>query len=218
MSAHLLVVGHPPRRASSAAMRVSDLLHSLGTATARRRRKVRGRFRGPYDWRRLFALGILLVDLAVLALANTILGTDLIDYRPGMAAIFGGLLLSIIMIRLGRPELYFDWIATGLLHVALGLTLISDPLLTTDGSFTLFSVLLLVTNLLTIWIGATLAIIAGRPWLIASGLTSLLCLAWMVFGPETTRLVEPDFVSAVELLLLGFSILGLAGAARREVG
>lgn len=197
--------------------RVSNLLRLLKSATIRRRREVWDRFRGPYAWWRLFTLGILLVDLAALALANSILGTGLIDYRPGMAAIFGGLLLSIIVIRLGRPELYLDWIMNGALHVAFGLLLVKDSMLTTGWSFTMFTLLLLASSLLTIWIGATLAVPGGRAWLIASGKTSLLCVAWIIFDPGAVPIVKPDFVSAVELLLLGFSILGLASAVRRNV-
>jgi len=59
----------------------------------------------------------MLIDMAIVAFANAGFGKLIFDFRPGMASLFGGLLLAIIVIRLGRPKLYFDWIVVGALHV-----------------------------------------------------------------------------------------------------
>lgn len=208
-------LGHSPGRAIPR-LRVPDLPRVFQALAFRRRRKTAGRFQGPYDWRRMFALGVILIDLAVLALANSVLGRIIAGYCPGMASIFGGLLLAIIIIRLGRPALYFDWIANGLLHIGLGLLLTKDPFLLSWSSFLLFSILLAGSALLMTWIGMTLDIPGGRAWLMAGGLASLICVAWLVVERLTVTFVEPDVVLGVVLLLLGLSIAGLGLSLKRR--
>ncbi|MGP4689386.1 hypothetical protein ACSV5K_23795 [Agrobacterium pusense] len=200
--------GHPPGRARASLMRVPDLLQAVQAAAMCRRVKVAGRFRGPYDWRRLFALGVILVDLAILAIVFSDGRGKIIDYWPGMSSIFGGLLLAIIIIRLGQPQLYLDWIANGLLHVGLGLVIAKDPMLAATSSFIIFCGLLITTAALTTWIGMTLNLAGGRSWMMAGGLTSLLNVVVPIVSRSTVLIVKPDIVLAVNLFLLGVSIAG----------
>lgn len=207
-------IGHPPRRAHASA-RVLDLLYVLQAIVQRRRRRVSGRFRGPYDWRRLCALGVILTDLAVLTIAKVLLGARLLGYWPGTNAILGGLLLSIIIIRLGSPRLYHDWIAMSLLQVGLGFLLVNDPLLTTVWSFDLFCLLLAIVATLMTWIGKTMDI-NGGVWLAAGGLTNFNCIAWAIVGRYAAPHVKPDIVLAASMLFLGLSIIGLGFSSRKH--
>lgn len=208
--------GHSPRRASSPIMRVSDLPRVFRSLAVRRRQKITERFKGPYDWRRLFGLGVVLADLAIVSLANSAFDKVVSGYWPGMASIFGGLLLAIIMMRLGRPVLYLDWVLNGAFHIGLGLLLTKDPFLLSSWSFPLFATLLASSALLMTWIGMTLDIPGGRDWLMAGGLASFGCVVWSVIERSTVTIVEPDVVLGVVLLLLGLSIAGLGLSLRRR--
>ena len=106
----------PPRTAVPA--RLSNLLSALSTAV--RRSRVAGRFTGPVDWLRLVVLGVVLVNLAALALADTIFNGKIAN-GSGLSAIFGGSMLCIAVIRIGRPAIYLDWIVSALLYIGLGI-------------------------------------------------------------------------------------------------
>ncbi len=108
---------------------------------------------------RLVALGAIVVNLAALGLTGPIFGSRLADYSPGFPAIFSGAMLCIIVIRIGRPALYLDWIASGLLYIGLGSLLSSHAVTASPMAFALFCALFLASALLRIWIAATL----GRP-------------------------------------------------------
>src|SRR3546814_1227624 len=68
-------------------------------------------------------------NLAVLGFLSSSAGRLMPGYWPGMSAIFGGLLISIIILRIARPRIYWDWAALGILEVGLGVLLKLDPLL-----------------------------------------------------------------------------------------
>lgn len=175
---------------------------------------ISNRFRRPSDWIRLVALGILLVDLAVLSFMNTLTGWGMNGYWPGMGAIFGGLLIAIIIIRVARPALYLDWIAVGALQAALGLILSRDPQLAAAPGFALFCLVFVALGLLRLWIGVTLEPGKGAASLMAGGLTSLFCVAWVMLDRFAAIGVASDVIVATDLLLTGFSIVGFGLALR----
>ncbi|EJN06751.1 hypothetical protein [Phyllobacterium sp. YR531] len=203
-----------PERESDS-LRVGGIMAFGQSLVYRRRGKVSGRFNGPYDWTRLVALGVVLISLASLALTNSILGRNFVGYWPGMSSIFGGLLLSIVLTRMGRPVLYLDWIANGVVRVGLGFLLSNDSLFASTLSLVLFCSLFTTSAVLTIWIGLTLNIVNGRAWLVAQGLVGLFCVAWTIFDHFTLANIRPDVILAVDLLLHGLAIAGVGLSLRR---
>lgn len=183
---------------------------------SRRREQTGGRFQGPYDAGRLVALGILVIDLAAIAIAHAVFGTLIIDYWPGMASLFAGLLFAIIIIRLGRPILYSDWIANGMLHVCLGLILTNDADLLATWSTIGFYAGLVASALATTWIGISLPIENGIPSLVAGGLASLVVAIIAIIDGLTVQLVAPDVILATMLLLLGLSTSSFGSSLRRR--
>src|SRR3546814_20636128 len=77
-------------------------------------------------------------------------------YWPGMSAIFGGLLISIIILRIARPRIYWDWAALGILEVGLGVLLTLDPLLASALDSLLFYGLLAMSAVQLCVIGTSL--------------------------------------------------------------
>lgn len=197
-------------------MRVANVLHLCHKAVQKRRGKISDRFNQPNGGLRLIMLGVLLIDLAVIALSVDFFNLRLPDYWPGMASIFGGLLISIIIIRISRPKLFWDWIALGTLHTTLGFLLTKSPSLWSSQSFVVFCALLLATAILRLWIGATLVQWNGRSYLLASGLTGLFCTGWAVATRLTSSPTSPDFILAVDLLITGLSIAGLGLSLRQS--
>lgn len=192
------------------------LANFFRVAISERRHKTGERFKGPYDAGRLIVLGILLIDLAVIAGANAVLDDLVIEYRPGMASLFAGLLLSIIVIRLGRPKLYLDWIANGVLHVCLGLILARDPYLVSTWYPILFYLLLMACALMTTWIGLTMGAEEGRPAFLAGGISILVVAISAIVDAHGVRSIAPDVVLAASLLLLGLSTGALGMALRKR--
>ncbi|MBP1848305.1 uncharacterized membrane protein HdeD (DUF308 family) [Rhizobium petrolearium] len=191
----------------------------IRAAASRKRRKISDRFQGPYDGGRLFVVGIILVDMATVAFANSFFGRLAFQYWPGMASVFGGLLLAIIIIRLGRPKLYFDWIIVGILHLWLGLILTNDPLLASTWSLASFYVILAASAALTTWIGVTIGILGdGGTWLVAGGLASFVCaVVGGIINGWTDFSIEPDVILGTNLLLLGLAIGGLGLSLRKTL-
>lgn len=199
-------------------MRVSELLALVQATVRRKRNENRDRFRGRYDGWRLFALGVILVNIAIIAFANAFFYTLAFQYRPGTASLFGGIMLAILIIRLGRPKVFLDWTLIGTLHVWLGLIVTNDPMLISSWSLALFWMLLTVSSALKVWIGKTLVHRSeGSAWPLACGFASLLsAVVWGIIN-WVTLTIEPDVMLATDLLLLGLSICGLGLYLRREM-
>lgn len=181
------------------------------------RNRNQNRFEGDYDAGRLVILGIVVIDLAAIAIANDVFGKLIINYWPGMASLFAGLLFAIIIIRLGRPALYIDWVANGVLHVCLGIVLTNDAYLLSTWFAISFYTLLIACGLTTTWIGVTLPFGNGRPSFVAGGLASLVVAASAIFDRLVTQAIAPDTILASLLLLLGLSTSYLGLSLRRKV-
>jgi uncharacterized membrane protein HdeD (DUF308 family) len=151
---------------------------------------------------------VFLIALATLAIANTALGSKADAYSSGMASTFGGLLLAIIVIRMSRSALYFDWIGVGLLHGGLGLLSSKDPSLLAATTFAFFTILLAASALLRIWIGATHEASSGTASLAAGGLCGLFCTVWAIAGRVMGVVTDAGTILSVDLLVLGMSVVG----------
>ena len=179
-----------------------------------------GRFGAPGNWRRLCALGAMLLGLAGLPVASFLVGGPTGDYLGGLASIVGGLLQVLLMLRIGGPDIYGDWVSLGLLDTCLGVVLTFDPGLALWTSSALFTLLLAASSLLRIWIGLTLATGSAFTWLGTSGLMGLFLLLWL-WGATNAfsgfdRLVAVDLVLRVDLLLRGAAIVGFGLSLPRD--
>jgi len=186
-------------------------VHLLKAFTARYHR-TSGRFDTPGNWRRLCALGAMLLGLAGLPVASFLVGGPTGDYLGGVASIIGGLLQVLLILRIGSPDVYGDWVSLGLLDTSLGVVLTFDPGLALSTSPALFTLLLAASSLVRIWIGLTLATGSAFTWLGTSGLMGLFLLLWLWGATHAfsgfDRLVAVDLVLRVDLLLRGAAIVG----------
>ncbi|WP_454919098.1 hypothetical protein [Xanthobacter sediminis] len=182
-----------------------------------RRNRVAGRFHGGVDGLRLVVLGVLLMCLASLALAGPLFQTRIPDYGPGYSAMFGGLMLCIAIVRIGQPALYLDWIASGLLYIGLGLTLLWLSIAASTLLVPLLCILFLASALLRLWIATTIDSPGdGTAWLAAGALTGLFCAAWILVMEFAEGDIDGDVVLSVDLMLYGLSIAGFGLSLHRR--
>lgn len=112
-------------------------------------------------------------------------------------AIFGSVLLSIVMIRIGRPIFNLDWIPSSLLYFMLGLLLSANSrcLLSAD-SLGAVTALDWCHTRRGVWYS-----LVGREWL-----TRLFCIAFLIVSRLAVLPTNLDVVPAVDLCLKGVSL------------
>lgn len=214
MSTRSPLIAHRPGRAIFQ-KRFPGLLEFCQAAAAAGRKRSARRFPNPSDPRRIVVLGAMLITSAALGLAHLVFGNWIPDYIPGIAAIFGGALLSIGIFRIARPAFYLDWIMVGLIYTGLGVLLSGQPGLVPTESFVLFCTVFLVSALLRLWLGTTCANDNGRVWLTAGAGTGLFCVVWLVATRVAAMRIDPDIVLCVDLSMYGVSIARFGYSLRR---
>lgn len=172
------------------------------------------RFVGHGDWRRIMALGIVLVDFSILGFYSSTSG-KLPDYLPGMSSMFGGLLVCIIMLRLSRPAIYLDWVALGLIQICLGFQ-VQLKLTSVFSGFVVFQLGLVVSASLLIVIGFRTPFFEGRSSLLAGGICSLIVSATSVVESLVSGQLSPDNILLITLTIMGLSLVGMSSSIRRE--
>ncbi|WLD96324.1 hypothetical protein PX860_12280 [Agrobacterium leguminum] len=130
-------------------------------------------------------------------------------YIPGMESIFGGLLVSVIIMRIGRPDLYIDWICAGIVQVCLGFILVKSPDLE---YFSVFFIAMLLLATLRVFIGMTIP--SASLW--AGGLTTFFCLASSTLDRVASFALAPDVIVATDLALTGISIASFGLSIRSK--
>lgn len=210
-----------PTQPTKHQQRKQDLREGLTSAVRdlvlSERNRLRNRFLGPNQWRRLLCLGLILFDFAVVAIFSRMYRLSMIDYETGTASVIGGVTLAILAFRIARPDFFADWVFLGALHMVAGFMLYKDPYQSSSMAFAGFVLALLSASMLTTWIGATTFPFAGRAWIMAAGITSFLCTVGVIADYMTYAALYPETVADIMLMLLGLSLFGLAISIRRHM-
>jgi hypothetical protein len=193
------------------------LARGVTAAVLRTRARQEERFSGVHDWRRLILLGGLLIDMSLVGIAAPSLMLTLAGYWPGLAGTFGGLVIGIIMIKLSRPGIYWDWTMLGAIQVGLGIVLKTSPYLARSQDTTVFFGLLLIVALLLLWIGATTRQSTGRAWIGAGGLAVLLITVFGLIDHIAIGLLRPEVVVLTTMTLIGVSVFGFGISLRPKM-
>ncbi|WLE00507.1 hypothetical protein PX860_26820 (plasmid) [Agrobacterium leguminum] len=176
------------------------------------------RFHKPSDWLRIVALGVILLDFALLSFANRFLEQNFEGYLPGLGSILGGLLFAIIILRLARPVFYPDWIAIGVLQTTMGCVVSIDPQLQSAGAFLVVCSLLIALSGLRIWTGETIRPRRGAVSLLAGGYTTLFLLLWLIADRCFLLGTGADMILAADLLVTGFTVILWGLSLRTDKG
>lgn len=172
------------------------------------------RFRHEADGPRLVALGIVLLALSIITLADLLSATGIPGRFGGSSAIFGGVALALRIISIGRPEIYLDWILNALLCVGAGFTLYIDENVTAASSLVLICSCLVASGAMRIWVGLTAEPQMGAVWILSSGCIGVLAGMWIsgswILGTSTS----PALIVAFDSMFQALSIVAFG----RSVG
>ena len=105
--------------------RMAALLSEAFAAVLTCRHARAARFRHPSDWLRLTLLAGLILTFAVFAIAEALASPRRIftDFS-GSETLFAGLAIILFIGKIGRPQIYFDWLLFGATHAGIGLSLL----------------------------------------------------------------------------------------------
>lgn len=174
----------------------------------------RRRFAQPLAWIRVVALGIVLLNLAILMLLASYNRLPTQGFDPGIGALFGGALVGIIIVRIGSPKLYWDWILLATL-IAISGSLVSAR---ADSSSDITCAPVIATLAFgattKIWIGRTHPPALMAP-LLAGGITSLFCAVTLVIDYVFRVGIGPGRIVSIDLGITGLAII-YAGFASRN--
>ncbi|NTD87657.1 hypothetical protein [Agrobacterium tumefaciens] len=189
-------------------------LSLLGRRLLITRSKWAHRFEERGDRRRLIALGIVIIDFAILGFFSSASG-KLPGYEPGMASMFGGLLICIIMLRLSRPAILLDWTLFGIIQVILGIQVQTG--LSSAGTLgaVIFYFGLIASAALLIVIGVQTHFPGARTWLLAGGICSLIISVASIIENITSGQLGTDSTLLIILTIVGLSVLGMGASLRR---
>lgn len=179
-----------------------------GTAVEHYRRLAKGRFGCGSDWLRLVFLGGILVTLSTVALADALTVEHHPGHFGGSSAIFGGAAVALIVTKIARGALHWDWLLSAVLYSLAGLVLSEDGNFTRALSLFCVCSLMLACGAIRIWTGLTASPEEGASWILCSGWVDIfaglsIAFVWFVATPTTIALIL-----AFDTLFQGIAIVG----------
>ena len=186
-------------------------------AIVRYRRLLKGRFRGGRDWLRLVFLGVILVALSTVFLADALAVQRLPGHLSGGSAIFDGIAIVLFVTKIARGALYLDWLLGAVSCLLAGLLLSRDEDFTYPLSLLYVVSLMFASGAARIWIGLTASPEEGASWILCSGLVAMLCGLWIAFASllaMPTTLAPLIFV--FDALFGGIAIVGFGMSLKED--
>ncbi|OCJ58610.1 hypothetical protein A6U94_23725 [Agrobacterium tumefaciens] len=166
----------------------------------------------------MIALGTIVVDLTLLGFFSSSMGRMTWGYWPGMAAIFSGSLISIIIFRIGRPRIYWDWVGLGAMEICLGIILKTDPLLASPVDALLFYGVLAMSAVQLYLIGASMKPGKAWTWLGAGGIANIIVMTLGCLDHFTLETIAVETALLTTLMIIGMSLIGFGASLRPKRG
>lgn len=168
-------------------------------------------------WGWFIALGIVLLVLGVIAMANLLLSTVASILIISVMMIVGGIAHIVEAFGVRRWGRFFLWLLCGIAYVAAGIMAFTDPILASAVLTLVLAVFLAAAGALRI-----VAALGARPetgwgWLLAGGIVTLITGIIIALGWPGNSLWVLGLFLAIDLLFQGWSDIafGLALRARR---
>ena len=176
-----------------------------------------GRFNYHGDWLRLVSLGVFIITFGALALADHLAATSIADHFDGASIIFCGAIMFVVIEKISRTQIYFDWILNALFIMTLGFVIYADDTLEDIYSVLIFFTFLCSSGLSRLYIGYTEEQQAAASWMLRSGCIALLAALWIVGARVSQISMMPSNILALDILFQGISIVGF-GFSLKEAG
>ncbi len=166
------------------------------------------------QWKWFVVIGILLLVIGILALANVLIATVASMYFVGVAIITSGILQIIHAFQLRDRSYVLFWGGCGLIYTIAGIAVIADPVMASSALTLLLAITLFCLGIIRIWQGARSWHYAGNGWIIFSGILSLLLGILIMSGWPLNSLWIIGLLLGIDLLFQGWLYL-LFGIAIR---
>ncbi|MGY6251769.1 hypothetical protein ACXIUS_30355 [Bosea thiooxidans] len=125
-------------------------------------------------------------------------------------------MLALGIIRIGRQNIYGDWLFLALIFIVLGNIVALNHGALNSAWFVAFWGGQFLSAILRLWIAALTEVKEENPgWLTATGLIGAFCVTWISAGFLAGQEFDLDFVLSVDLLVFGIAVIGF-GIYRRE--
>lgn len=168
------------------------------------------------NWGWFVAIGVLLITLGVIALANLVAATVASIYYVGAIIIIAGVAHIVLAFRLQRWGRLFLWLLGGVAYTAAGILAFVNPLLAS-------AVLTLVLAFALVFAGGLRlsAGFAARPekgwgWIAAGGAITVLAGLVIATGWPVNSLWVLGLFLAVDLVIQGWSCIALGAMTRAQ--
>lgn len=160
----------------------------------------------PTDCRRLMFLGLILVVLGAITFVGELHSRYMAGTLNGISAIYGGVAIIVVIIKIGRGTIRIDWILAATFYFGIGLVVRYYGTLT----YTIFSILLCALFLLSafsrISIGLSASPQGAAVWMFYSGILATMGAILIGIALAYHIRVAPQFIISLDTIFLGVSI------------
>jgi uncharacterized membrane protein HdeD (DUF308 family) len=163
----------------------------------------------PVKWGWFVGLGILLLLLGTLALANLFLATIASVFYIGALMLVAGAfhIIHASQVRGWQPILY--WAGFGVLYLLAGILTFTNPMLA-SAMLTLFlGAALVAAGVFRLWAAFKLQGMPGAGWLMLGGLVTLLAGVVIALGWPVNSLWILGLFLSIDLLMQGWGMIAL---------
>ncbi|CDN53044.1 HdeD protein [Neorhizobium galegae bv. officinalis bv. officinalis str. HAMBI 1141] len=160
------------------------------------------------------ALGILLLILGFLALANLLVATVASVFYIGMMMLTGGIAYLVHAFQVKGWDHILFWAASGILYTIAGLLAFWNPALTAAIVTFFIAMALIVAGIFRLWIGLKMRPMRGSGWFIFGGVITGLAGLVIAFGWPVNSLWILGLFLAIDLTIQGWALIALALAVK----
>ncbi|MBX3536536.1 MAG: HdeD family acid-resistance protein [Chelatococcus sp.] len=171
-----------------------------------------GEVRGKWGW--FVALGVGLILLGVIALANLFLATVATIFYIGAMMLIGGIVEIVHAFQVKTWGRFFYWLLSGAFYALAGLIAFYNPLVASAALTLLLAVTLVVAGIFRIWVGFAARPESGWGWIVATGVLTLLVGIVVYAAWPGNSLVLLGAILAIDLIFQGVGFISFGTMLR----
>ena len=158
-------------------------------------------------WGWFVTLGVILLILGCIALANLFTATVVSVFYIGMLMLFGGIveLVHAFQVKGWRNVVY--WTLSGLLYTIAGIFAFANPILASAVLTLLLAIALIIAGIFRIWVGFRTRPTTGWGWIVFGGVVTVLAGLIVAVGWPINSLWMLGLFLSVDLLMQGWTLL-----------
>lgn len=185
-----------------------------GSANGHREKSAK-QFARKSDRVRVILLGCLLIIFSIIDFLNMTYGEQIPSFTIGASsAFFSGLTIVIIISKISKPHIYFDWLLNGAFEAIAGASIHAQGISFPIPPSAISSTFLALSSLTRLWIGLKIFPHSSGYWLPISGCIGIFAVSCQAIPIMTNYTSSADMLLAGDVLFQGFCIVGFGLAIR----